>query len=248
MSNAPETGVVLDWDTNFFGRKIGRWNTGRLSREILAELDAWRKENDIECLYYLASADDPDTVALAEENGFHLVEVRLIYERKLAGWDPEHRPCDAPRVQVRPSRVEDIPALQEIAKNAYVGSRFYFDRRFDEEQWQAYYRYWVKKSVEGGADLALTAEIDGDIVGYITGLVDKEKNEGIYELTGVRDDARRHGVGQELFRSGIDWYVRHRVPYIWVATQGRNIPTQRMIQRDGFISQACQLYYHKWYV
>lgn len=248
MSELLEPGVVLDWDTNFFGHRIGRWNSSSLTATGLAELEAWRQANGVECVYYVASAEDRDTVVLAEEHGFHLVEVRLIYERKLANWDPERRPCEAPTVRVRTARPEDIPALQEIAKNSYVGSRFYFDRKFKEEQWQAYYQFWIKKSVEGGADLALTAEIDGEIVGYITGLVDKEKNEGIYELTGVKDSARRHGVGQELFRSGIDWYVRNGVPYMWLATQGRNIPTQRMIQRDGFITRACQLYYHKWYV
>jgi dTDP-4-amino-4,6-dideoxy-D-galactose acyltransferase len=247
MSDKTEPGVVLEWDTNFFGRRIGRWNAKRLTPSGLAELDAWRRANSVECLYFLAGADDRDTVALAEENGFHLVEVRLLYERKLSSWDPERRPCEAPQVSVRPSRPEDVPALQEIAKNAYTGSRFYFDRRFSEEQWQAYYRCWIQKSVNGGADLALTAELDGEIVGYITGLVDKDKNEGIYELTGVRDDARRHGVGQELFRSGIDWFVRQGIPYMWLATQGRNVPTQRMVQRDGFVTRACQLYYHKWY-
>ncbi len=85
------------------------------------------------------------------------------------------------------------------------------------------------------------------MIGYITGLVDKENNTGIYELTGVRESARRSGVGQELFRSGLDWYVRNNVPSIWVATQGRNVTTQRMIQRHGFLTKSCQLYYHKWF-
>ena len=78
-------------------------------------------------------------------------------------------------------------------------------------------------------------------------LIDKNTHEGIYELTGVKESARKSGVGQELFRSGLDWYVRSGIESIWVATQGRNIPTQRMIQRNGFITRSCQFYYHRWF-
>jgi GNAT superfamily N-acetyltransferase len=84
-------------------------------------------------------------------------------------------------------------------------------------------------------------------VGYITGQVDQARDEGMYELTGVKESARRLGVGQELFRAGLDWYVQAGIRSVWLATQGRNVPTQRMIQRNGFITRACQLYYHKWF-
>lgn len=248
MSVLIEPAVFLDWDTNFFGYRIGRANENQLTPERLAALEAWSSANQIQCLYFLANADDRQTIWLAEKNGFRLVEVRLIYERRLADWNPQTRPTSAPGVIVRPSRPEDLPELQEIAKNSYVDSRFYFDQNFTEAQWQAYYQFWVKKSVSGSADLALTAEKDGQIVGYITGLVDRENNQGIYELTGVKETARRLGVGQELFRSGIDWYVRQEIPYMWLATQGRNLSTQRMVQRDGFLTRNCQLYYHKWYL
>lgn len=247
MSVLIEPAVFLDWDTDFFGYRIGRVRENRLTPDSMAALEAWRGENAIQCLYFLAQADDRETIWLAEKNGFRLVEVRMIYERRLADWNPLTRPTNAAGVIVRPSRLEDIPALQAIARNSYVDSRFYFDPNFTEAQWQAYYQFWVQKSVTGGADLTLTAEKDGEVVGYITGLVDRENNQGVYELTGVKESARRLGVGQELFRSGIDWYVRQDIPYMWLATQGRNIRTQRMVQRDGFLIRNCQLYYHKWF-
>jgi GNAT superfamily N-acetyltransferase len=59
--------------------------------------------------------------------------------------------------------------------------------------------------------------------------------------------SRGFGIGHELFASGLDWYLREGVDRIFVNTQARNIPTQRMIQRHGFISKSVQLYYHKWF-
>ena len=238
----------LDWDTEFFGHRIARVTRALLEPDFLRSVLDWCQEHAIECLYFLAESNDPHTVWLAQQNNFHLVEIRVILERSLKDWDPATRSRAADDdVQIRFVEPDDIPVLQDIARTSYVDSRFYFDRHFSEENWQSYYATWVKKSCSGGADLALAAVKNGELIGYITGLVDKENNTGIYELTGVRESARRSGVGQELFRSGLDWYVRNNVPAIWVATQGRNVTTQRMIQRHGFLTKACQLYYHKWF-
>jgi GNAT superfamily N-acetyltransferase len=237
----------LHWDTDFFGFRIGRIEEHRLDPELLEKISRWSDDHEIDCLYFLADSNDSSTIRSAENSGFRLVEIRITLERSLNNWDPETRPRTAEDVIIRGFRFDDLPVLKNIARNSYIDSRFYFDDRFPEERWQAYYETWVTKSCQGGADLVLVAEKAGEVVGYITGLIDKTTHEGIYELTGVKDSARKSGVGQELFRSGLDWYVHSGIQSLWVATQGRNIPTQRMIQRNGFITRSCQLYYHKWF-
>jgi GNAT superfamily N-acetyltransferase len=239
--------LFLEWDTEFFGHRIARANGHLLDPARLSAILDWCQAHIIACLYFLASSDDPQTIRLAEDHGFRLVEVRIVLERWLKDWDPETRPRAAEDVLIRPVRAADIPILQDIARTSYVDSRYYFDRCFSEEKWQAYYATWVRKSCEGGAEMALVAEKDGEVVGYITGTLVTGKPEGVLELTGVRESARRSGVGHELFRSALDWYVRAGVEYVSVATQGRNIPTQRMILRHDFLTRSCQLYYHKWF-
>jgi dTDP-4-amino-4,6-dideoxy-D-galactose acyltransferase len=246
VSAAEEPCRFLEWDSEFFGKRIARLHGTRLDQNKIHEVLDWCRSRSIDCLYFLADSDDPPTIWLAEEHHFRLVEVRYTLERSLTDWDPASRPHGETDVLIRDVRAEDIPFIQEIASTSYVDSRFYFDPNFSQENWSRYYSTWAKKSCEGGADLALVAIIGSELVGYITGLIDREKNEAIYELTGVRESVRRSGVGQELFRSGLDWFVEHGIPRIWVATQGRNIVTQRMIQRNGFLSKSCQLYYHKW--
>ena len=247
MNPASEPCQFLEWDTQFFGHRIGRLLAHRLETEVLEAIDEWRRRQAIECLYFLADADDPQTISLAQAHGFQLVEVRLTFERSLKDWDPRTRPREAKDLLIRPVQPQDIPSLQEIAQNSYIDSRFFFDQRFPEEKWQAYYATWVGKSCSGGAELALAAEKDGQVVGYITGQADRARSEGMYELTGVKESARRLGVGQELFRAGLDWYAQAGIQLVWLATQGRNVPTQRIIQRNGFITRSCQLYYHKWF-
>ncbi len=238
----------LEWDSDFFGYRIARVNSYKLDADNLRDIHSWCQANQIDCLYFQAGSDDAATIRQAEDNGFRLVEIRLIMERKLDDWRPESRAHDAPGVLIRPARDEDLPVLIKIAANSYLDSRYYFDPCFSQDKWQAFYSTWVKQSCSGGADLAIVAEINGQAVGYITGNIDKsDASLGIYELTGVEPQARRSGVGQELFRSGLDWFSQHGVHHVRLATQGRNIQTQRMVQRNGFITQACRIYYHKWF-
>jgi len=237
----------LKWDTDFFGFRIGRVNSQKLDLNVIESIYAWSESNSIECLYFQADAGDPQTIRLAEDNGFRIVEIRLIMERSLRDWNPKTRAKASEAIQIRQVQTGDLPAVQQIAKSSYVDSRYYFDACFPIEKWQAYYATWVKKSCEGGADLVLIAEQESEVIGFITGLVNKEKMEGHYELTGVKESARRSGIGQELFRSGLDWYVRAGVKNVWLATQGRNVATQRMVQRNGFITKSCLMYYHKWF-
>lgn len=244
----PEPCQFLQWDTDFFGRRIGRIRSSRLDAGLLEAIYAWSEQNHIDCLYFLANADDIETIRLAEDHAFRQVEVRLIMERSLKDWDPATRRRSAPDILIRDGRSTDIPAVQRIARESYPDSRFYFDRCFSEEKWQAYYATWVQKSFSGGAQIVLVAEKDDQVLGYITGLIDpNDPAKGRYELTGVDPAARMSGVGNELFRSGLDRYVQAGVEYIWLATQGRNVPTQRMVQRNGLVTHACQLYYHKWF-
>ncbi|MFC1878743.1 GNAT family N-acetyltransferase [Chloroflexota bacterium] len=237
----------LDWDSQFFGYRIARARVNHLTPESAQAIQDWCMEQAIDCLYFLARSDKPATIRLAEDNEFQLVEIRLDFERKIEGWDPATRPRANPEIQVRPAQAQDIPTLQDIAANSYINTRYYFDERFPKSKCQELYRIWIKRSCEGNAQMALVAEMNGQIQGYISGYRSAGKPEGHFDLTGVRHDARRAGIGQELFRSGLDWYARASVEHILVTTQGRNIGTQRMIERNGFISRDCQLYYHKWF-
>ncbi|MFA5042569.1 MAG: GNAT family N-acetyltransferase [Kiritimatiellia bacterium] len=239
--------LFLQWDTDFFGFRIARAVVPALDNRIVEAIGDWCKRQRIECLYFVARTDDRQTIRQAERNGFRLVEIRLNMERSLRNWNPDTRPRAAEGISIRCARPEDVPICQDIARTSYVDSRYYFDEHFLEEKCRAYYAVWIKKSLEGGAELALVAQKGNDVVGYITGVLDKSKLEAQYELTGVRAAERKAGVGQELFRAGLDWYVRRNVECVWLATQGRNVPAQRMAQRNGFITRSCQLYYHKWF-
>ena len=48
----------LDWDSDFFGRRMARANVNRLTPESLRQIQSWCDSQRIDCLYFLADSAD----------------------------------------------------------------------------------------------------------------------------------------------------------------------------------------------
>ena len=70
---------LLDWDTAFFKLRIARVCGDSLTRDDAQSVDAWCSSNSIDCLYFLARADEPSVRRVAQIYGFDLVDIRVTY-------------------------------------------------------------------------------------------------------------------------------------------------------------------------
>src|ERR1700722_19618897 len=103
----------LDWDSEFFGRRIARLTAPRLTEKSIADIDAWCGAHRIECLYFLADSTDRRTTKLAQENGFRLTDVRItldVRSTKVCG--SGDTTATSP---IRRATEADIDALKTIA-------------------------------------------------------------------------------------------------------------------------------------
>lgn len=232
----------LDWDSEFFNRRIARVASHRLTAETLKGVLSWSEENSIDCLYFLADAADKESAMLAADNGFRFVDIRTTYERPLAddeGWG-ERAP------EIRLAVPEDVPALRSIAGVSHRDSRFYFDPNFSEDVCNALYETWIEKSCNGYAHAVLVAEIEGRAVGYIS-LHLEEGNVGQIGLIAVGSDAKGHGLGKKLINESLRWFASQGVGRVRVVTQGRNVIAQRLYQKFGFMLTSVEVWYHRWF-
>lgn len=234
----------LQWDTDFFGVRIGRVTAHSLTAEAAQNILEWQSTNSIDCLYFLAEFDDPDTICLAEANGFHLVDVRITLECELKRFDGKI-PGNGSRAVIRPAQSQDLPVLERIARVSHADTRFHFDRNFPQDKSESLYGVWIRRSCEGFADQVLVAELDGQAVGYITC---KQLNAvmGQIGLVGVGEQARGQGIGKSLVYAGLKWFAARGLDTVQVVTQGRNISAQHLYQHCGFITHSLQLWYHRW--
>jgi dTDP-4-amino-4,6-dideoxy-D-galactose acyltransferase len=211
---------------------------------MLEAMDHWCAANAIDCLYFLAEADDAASIRCAENFGFELVDIRLTLVRRIsAGEEVVVQPQGS---TIRLSLPTDLGPLRAIARNSYHDSRFYFDGRFPDEKCDSLYETWLEKSCAGPSSVVLVAEWQGSPAGYVT--CDKvDASTGKIGLLGVSSSAQGLGLGKALISSATDWFRRQGFNRAEVVTQGRNIRAQVLYQRCEFFTQSMQLWYHRWF-
>lgn len=234
--------VRLEWDSTFFGCGIGRV-TGKLSTPEQAErVNRWARSEAVSCVYFLADCNDQRSVQVAEQCGMSLVDVRLVFDRELAGATTVPLGKDT---TVRAHRDADVTHLSDLSKGAFRQSRFFCDGHFSEERCEALYETWITKSCSGWADAVLVAEVRGEVAGYVTCHLTNEI-EGRIGLIGVGRKYQGLGVGVSLVTSASNWFLARGRRRAMVPTQARNTAAQRLYQRCGFVTRTAGLWYHWW--
>ncbi len=232
---------ILEWDTAFFGFRIARVRAGAVTPESGGEIDAWCAGEGVRCLYLLCRAEEAAAIRTAEDHGYHLVDVRITLRW---GGSPEQQPAPRPDSgAVRPARPGDLAALEAISRECYHDTRFYNDPGFPRSLVTSLYETWIRRSVEGWADVVLVTEDHGGLSGYIT----CHRQGRRIGLLGVAGRARGEGVGRTLVGGALGWFQAQGAPEVAVSTQGRNAAALRLYQRCGFLVEAVELWYHKWY-
>jgi GNAT superfamily N-acetyltransferase len=229
---------VLSWDSDFWGRAIGRVDDGPLDQERLRAVDAWAADNAIDCLFYLAASDDIPSVHVAEGGGFRCMDARIDFECRTRRVDPPPR--------VRSGRPDDVDPLREIARRSHDITRFYADPGFPDERCGELYDLWLVNSFHGFADEVLVLEVDGRAAGYVT--CHAKGDTGSIGLIGVEAAERGRGLGRTLVLGAIDWSAKRGLERMTVATQGRNLAAQRAFEAGGFRTESVGLWFHKWYL
>jgi GNAT superfamily N-acetyltransferase len=234
----------LEWDSEFFGKRIARAKHSRLTKQNTSEIFSWCEKNQIDCLYFLADSADPQTSKLAESNNFHFVDIRLTLECLL---ESSPKLSSSP-IEIRVAQEPDIPGLRAIARTSHRASRFYYDGNFSERLCDALYEIWIEKSSRGWARTVLVGIEEGMPMAYITCHISAScPVKGEIGLVGVGDRAQGKGIGQMLVNRALHWFYNERVERVSVVTQGRNIRAQRLYQRSGFLARSVELWYHKWF-
>ena len=230
----------LDWDSKFFGRRIARAKGNRLTAESLRQIQSWCDAQRIDCLYCLADSADAETVRLAEEARFHLVDVRVTLGREMAGLAPDPGPAGC----VRTFQPADLPSLRAIARVSHRDSRFYYDRNFPDSLCDSLYETWIVNSTQGYAQAVLVGEHQSRPAGYIT--CHSSAPTGQIGVFAVAQEAQGRGLGQQLVLAALRWFEQQGASEVTVVTQGRNVRGQRRYQKCGFSTRSVELWYHYW--
>jgi dTDP-4-amino-4,6-dideoxy-D-galactose acyltransferase len=233
----------LDWDSQFFGLRIGRLEGNRLSPNEVPAVTRWCAEEQIDCLYFLADSRDPETIETTEAAGFGLKDLRMTYEWKSSLGALGIRPQIGERVAVRAFHEADLAALVPIARTAHTDSRFFFDRRFDRAAAALLYETWLRNACTGAH--VLVGEAGGIPAGYLSCELSGD-GEGQIGLVAVAPQFHGQGLGRAMIEAALRWFSERGATSIRVVTQGRNVAAHRFYQSAGFLTKGLESWHHRW--
>ncbi len=244
--NAP--GDFLEWDSQFFGKRIGSLHGNTMTAERMEQALQWSSELALDCAYFLVNTDDPETIRIAERNGFYFQSVRTVVERSLSNLDPVILP-PMDGLTLRVGRADDLDLLRPVARHAYHWTRFAIDPCFPDDKCAEMYDVWLTKSVNHEmADEVVVAEYEGKAVGFVTCRLAKDSSaEGTLQLIGVAEENRGFKIGQRVVVEAMVWLAKQGMTHASLATQGHNVPVIRFYERLDFTTRSIQFWYHKWF-
>jgi len=232
---------MLEWDSDFFGCRIARVNSRRLDAPAAQRIREWCASHKINCVYFLADSDDDCTIRIAEQCGFHFIDIRAKFDI-----DPSNtQSATKTSCLIRPVTESDITHLKRIARESYQSTRFYYDLNFPRPLVDRLYETWIEKSCTGHADAVFVADRRGIPVGYVSCHLGPQSS-GHIGLVGVNQECSRMGLGQSLIHQSLDWFRQRGIRSVEVVTQGRNCQAQRLYQRCGFVTRELAIWYHLW--
>jgi len=234
---------ILEWDSRFFNRPIGRIDIPSSSLSPDAIAAALREARDLKlaCLYFQVPFISSDISAYCSKQNFLLVDFRVVLSKAL---ESQVLPDDAGDDMVRPEAAH-YPGLEKIAESVAWTSRFHFDPHFGEEGAGRLYRTWLRNSFSGDfcSDF-LVALRDGRPEGFLTLRI--QDGTPRIDLLGVAEEARGRGVGGRLIRCAEYRLRTAGSGRLDVATQGHNIGALRAYQQAGFRIVSANIFYHIW--
>lgn len=84
----------LEWDSDFFGKRIARVVPRTLNSTDAQTARAWLNQHQIEIAYALLDADDAESARALHQVGFRYVDTRLTLECDLRSRDAVQIPSD----------------------------------------------------------------------------------------------------------------------------------------------------------
>ena len=223
----------LDWDTAFFGRRMGVLTGDLRSADAIAAAVTAARAGGFEYVQCRPPVDDAVAIRALTRAGFYLTDVGATWAGS-SGISASH---EAGGHGARLADEHDIPWLEADAVQFFRLSRFYHDPFFSTADADRLHAAWIANSVRGLAAAAVWVVPD---VGFVTCKLLADGG-GEVGLIGVRPGARGRGAGRALMAVALDWFRSRGIAAVRVKTQVRNLQAMNFYHRLGFDLQSTDL-------
>lgn len=230
--------IHLDWDSHFFGKKIGRIDVTDDYISLVENIEkVFQQQYDLIYVFENNSTDIPSEI-LTKFNG-KLVDRKITYTAQIEDLRTKST------VEIKEFGSLDSSSLYDLAYLSGNHSRFRLDKGLGIENFKRLYREWINKSVSHQiAKKVFVYEDNGQIKGMITlGIKEKVANIG---LIAVDETLQGKGVGMSLIDACVKYCKTETIATLDVPTQLDNTKACRFYEKCGFTEKSVQNIYHFW--
>lgn len=177
---------------------------------------------------------------LLEDMGFRFIE--MIYQPVLDDlatvvW-PHVRP-----LAVMPAAPADLPALLEIAGNAFSNERFHVDPRLPREAGDRRYQNWVRSAIDHPRQRLQTLRDGADVVGFF---VTELMNDGTcyWHLNAIAPQAQGRGIGRRAWSTMLALARDAGAERVRTSVVARNVRVLNLYATLGFRLESPAMTFH----
>lgn len=149
---------------------------------------------------------------------------------------------------IRPFCPEDLDRVLAVTVDSF--GPVSIDRNIEERfgllagtDWKERKAKDVARDTELFPEGCFVAVEDGQVIGYITSVINEEAKVGRIPNLAVDPAYRRRGVASSLIQRALDFFRERRLVLARIETLEQNVPTQDIYPRFGFEEIARQIHY-----
>jgi len=151
-------------------------------------------------------------------------------------------------IVIRPYQPGDLETLRRITVESFEGVSLdhLVENKFGllhGHDWRWRKARHIDDDVNANAAGAFVAEAEGQIVGYITTLVDREAGKARIPNLALIAQARGQGLGRKLIEHALDYFRREGVAYAMIETVAGNEVGEYLYPSCGFVEIARQIHF-----
>lgn len=233
----------LEWDSLFFGFKVGKVEGQAMNQE---ELMCFSQEAKVEnyVLLYLFLDTQIASDIVHRFGQITLIDKKVTYTQKVITSINWHSVKHSTLIR----RVHEKQPSEKLIKLAIQSgefSRFRLDERIEEGKFKELYVRWISNALSGqSTEEAWQWNENNETLGFITLSTKSDRVE--IGLLAVDNYARGRGIGKALVKKALHVTYLRKIDLLQVVTQKQNATACRFYQNNGFSEQNVKFVYHLW--
>jgi dTDP-4-amino-4,6-dideoxy-D-galactose acyltransferase len=235
---------ILNWDTDFFGFRVGRLYLSSVGPERLISLCETMTTKKINVTYIIVKEWNLKLHDQLLNAGAILTDRKITYSKDVVSNASKTR-STFPLIDIKNKSItKDIIAL---AYESGLYSRFLKDSGFGRLRFEKLYYEWLEKSVHGKlADHVWAAYNGAEVIGFVTAREEITEKTGHIGLIAVSEKYRGKKIGHSLIEKCDEWFLTGGMRKAKVVTQGENIGACKFYESSGYQVESTDYYYHLW--